>query len=258
MNIKQFLNNPTGKGSVIPGKGAILNDLDRRYRNLTSRNDFDVNIYLNKNNVYFHILVLTEDEERDNTYDVVLEFIPNKISKKDIMNIKNYDIRFFSNSPSFVYTYAYVAKLNDMLINQLSDKYDKKILKYPPVSRNPSLMMNYEKSIYFACKYLLDNNLLNKAYINTNAKKDFNKLIKSIRKDSVILEEIQRAKSIKKAKKEDRKKPTKGTSIRNIGQSKKTKSSVNYIKPIKKKTSTSTVKPNTKKTKSSVKVIKKR
>lgn len=260
MNIKEFLNNPTGKGSVIPGKGAILDDLDRRYKSLLTRGDFEVKVYKNKNNIYYHIIIKTEDTERENDYDIVLEFIPNKQNKND-STVKNFDIKFFSNCPSFVYTYAYVANLNKLLITSLSNKYDKKILKYPPVSRNPHLMMGYEKSIYFACKFLMENNMLINAYIDSHIDKNFSNLNKSIRKDNVILEEIQRAKAKKKVKKEDDKKLQRNIQpIKHIGKSQKTKSGVNYIKPSSKNTKNGKITHvgKSKKSKSSVNKIKKR
>ena len=34
MNIKQYLDNPMGKGAIIPGKQMILEDLNKRYNKL--------------------------------------------------------------------------------------------------------------------------------------------------------------------------------------------------------------------------------
>lgn len=261
MNINEFLKNPVGKGAVIPGKNFLLENLNRRYKQLMERHEFEVNIYKKKDKFFFHFLIMTEDPERENTYDVVIGFYPNKIQKLDT-TIKQYDIKLFSNSPSFIYTYAYVAKENKMLIVDFYNKFDVNVLKKPPVSRNPGKTMGYEKSIYFACKYLTEHSdKLNKNYLKTHADSNYKKLIREVRKDSVILQEIKTAKAVKQAKKYETKKQNmiEKSKINNIGKNKKTKSAVNYISKTK---GNNRGKINhigkSKKTKSSVNVIKKK
>lgn len=261
MNINDFLKNPVGKGAVIPGKNFLLQNLDSRYKQLMDRHEFEVNIYKKKDKFFFHFIIMTEDPDRENTYDVVVGFYPTTTQKLDT-SIKRYDIKLFSNSPSFIYTYAYVAKENKMLIVDFYNKFDVNVLKKPPVSRNPGKTMGYEKSIYYACKYLVEhNNMLNKNYLKTHADSNYKKLIREVRKDSVILQEIKTAKAIKQAKKHESKKQDKieKAKITNIGKSNKTKSNVNYIKKSK---GNNRGKINhvgkSKKTKSSVNVIKKK
>ena len=144
MNIKEFLKNPVGKGEVIPGKNTLLADLDKRYRALLERKEFEFNIYRKKDCFFFHFLIMTEDPERENDYDVVIGFYPTKTQKFDTV-ITRYDIKIFSNSPSFIYTYAYVAKQNKLLIVDFYNKFDVNVLKKPPVSRNTGKIMGYEK-----------------------------------------------------------------------------------------------------------------
>ena len=36
MNIRQYLDNPMGKGAIIPGKQMIVDDFNKRYKSLTS------------------------------------------------------------------------------------------------------------------------------------------------------------------------------------------------------------------------------
>ena len=122
--------------------------------------------------------------------------------------------------------------------------------------------MGYEKSIYFACKYLTEHSdKLNKNYLKTHADSNYKKLIREVRKDSVILQEIKTAKAVKQAKKYETKKQNtiEKSKINNIGKNKKTKSAVNYITKTK---GNNRGKINhigkSKKTKSSVNVIKKK
>ena len=76
---------------------------------------------------------------------------------------------------------------------ELANKFDEKILNYPPTSRNPGLLFNYEKSLYFACKFLLSNNqLLLKSYVKTHSKKLTKKILKEIKTLSQVEEEYKR------------------------------------------------------------------
>jgi len=262
MNIDEFLKNPVGKGAVIPGKNSLLKDLDNRYTQLINRHEFEINIYKKKDKFFFHFIIMTEDPDRENTYDVIIGFYPTKTTQKLDTTVKRYDIKLFSNSPSFIYTYAYVAKENKMLIVDFYNKFDVNVLKKPPVSRNPGRIMGYEKSIYYACKYLIEHSeLMNKNYLKRHSDSNYKKLIREIRKDSVILQEIKTAKAVKQAKKNETKKQDKieKSKMNHIGKSNKTKSGVNYIKKTK---ANNRGKINhigkSKKTKSSVNVIKKK
>lgn len=195
MNIKDYMNNPGGKGSVTPGKQLLLNDLDRRYALLERDKPIELKIYRDKYSYIFHLIITTEANEKENTYDVVLKFDPSTKSDRFDGSIKNYNMKMFSNCPSFTYTYAYVAHINGLLVDGLRDKYDKETLKNPPIQRNPRLVLNYEKSIYYACKYIMEKGYLNKASIDAQSLR-FNKTIfvEEIRTSSQINKEIRKEK----------------------------------------------------------------
>lgn len=269
MNIQEYLSNPAGKGAVIPGKNALLDVYNARYKNLINRKQIKVNVYTINDDIVYHLLIPTESDKRENDYDIVLKFSP--LSKNDRMdasvknNIKKYEMYMFSNCPSFTYTYAYTANLNGVLIQELKNRYDDKIIKNPPISRNPSLILNYEKSIYFACKFILENNCLTMTYIKNNSKKLTKNAMNEIRNNNQIEEEIQRAKAVHKEQNKNKTVDITRPKITSYGKSEhKSDSSVNYIqkntgskggnigKIPKKKGSKSTAK------KSSVSYIKKR
>ncbi len=197
MNIYEYLDNPLGKGAILPGKNFILEDYNRRFSNLVMKNEIELKILSNGNDYYFHFKIPTESEERDNTYDVVIRFFIEDKTKKVSTSIKSYKIEIFSNCPSFTYTYAYAYNINGLLINDLEDKYDKEVLSRPPVSRNPGITVNYEKSVYFACKYIVDDiRLLSKSYLNSNSDKLTKKYFKeNIRTNARIEFEIKESKA---------------------------------------------------------------
>ena len=55
MNIRQYLDNPMGKGAIIPGKQMIVDDLNKRYKSLTSNKSIECKIYNSKEIYYFHL-----------------------------------------------------------------------------------------------------------------------------------------------------------------------------------------------------------
>jgi hypothetical protein len=73
--------------------------------------------------------------------------------KKGVMSSP---IRIFSNNPAFVFLgYAYIANREEILIDWLIKKYDKAALKESPKIRNPKEDLGFEKSLFFACSYIL-------------------------------------------------------------------------------------------------------
>lgn len=229
MNINQYMENPLGKGATIPGKQFIIDDYERRFHALVMDKTIELNIFTTGNTYYYHFIIPTESQKRDNTYDVVIKlYSDNKLSLID-KSLANYDIAFFSNCPSFVYSYAYAYNMNGLFITELSKAYEDIILKKPPVSRNPGIITNYEKSIYFACKYIIDDKkLLDKTYVKNNSKKlpkDY--LKKEIRTNARIEFEIKEStakhRSDKLKEKKD-KEPKTNRDFNNKRIEKKTKS----------------------------------
>lgn len=223
MNIYEYLDNPLGKGAILPGKNFILDDYNKRFIDLVMNNKIEYQILTKDDDYYFHILIPTESDERDNTYDVLIRFFIEDKTQKVSTTIKGYNIEVFSNCPSFTYTYAYAYNMNGMLISELADKYDKEVLSRPPISRNPGITVNYEKSIYFACKYIIDDvRLLSKSHIQTNSIKLTKKYFKdNVRNTAKIEFQIKESK-VKNSKKVNTrsKSPVRPDSKRNIATAK--------------------------------------
>lgn len=209
--IHEFLDNPMGKGSnAITSRKLIKDDLERRYVSLMRRKSKEckTTIYKNKDDYYFHITIPSETE-RDNTYDVVIQFVlpeNNPDTAKNNSSLGTHHVKFFSNSPSFTYTFAYAMNEYGFLISELKKKYRDEVLDKMPTTRNPSEILSYEKSTTFALFHIMHLNYLNKATIDRIAKK-YNKdeLFKSIREDDKILLEIKKANNKLKSKENDKK-----------------------------------------------------
>ena len=54
MKIDEFLRNPVGKGAIIPGRDMLLTNLDYRMQLLEKHKKIEMNIYTNKDDVYYH------------------------------------------------------------------------------------------------------------------------------------------------------------------------------------------------------------
>lgn len=264
MDIRQYLDNPMGKGAIIQGKQLILDDLDKRFEKLKNDKEIESDVYKDGDNYIFHVK-LPSESERDNTYDVVVEFSPIDNTSKSDESIINYNVRFFSNCPSFIFTYAYAYNDKGLFIDFLSKNLDEQILKNAPVVKNPMNIVNFEKSIYFACKYLVEEKNLNKQFLKSFVqrfkKRDF---IHSIRTQAQIMEEIKKAKlNLKEEKEKERRKDERPKRTKNILNKENTPNGVKLISPKQSTTKekgvnkVNKIKPKTSTSKSSVNKIKK-
>ena len=210
MTLREFINNPAGKGDSSINRATLISVLDGKYDKLVKDKTIQFKIYKKiKGGSYYIHLIIPSETERDNTYDVV--FLFEDIKKEHIKSgtISDYDIRVFANSPSFVYTFAKVYKENDMFIDSLSSKYEKEILSLDPKVRNRYGIVNYDKYVYFGAKFIMESRLLTKASLNlrsiTYSKTVFNARIRSL---GTIMNEYHKAEKKLKNKKETTKKTT--------------------------------------------------
>ena len=108
------------------------------------------------NDYYIHILIPSESSP-DKFYDVVLQFFYPDESVKTFGSLNKYFVQFFSTSPSFIYKYAALYKLHGYLIDALQEKLDPDYADRLPDKTNKDYKMSYDKSLYFACRFLYDN-----------------------------------------------------------------------------------------------------
>lgn len=88
-------------------------------------------------------------------YDVVIEFSPPDNIHAGVSSIDSYKVRFFSNDPAFVFTFAHAFIENDLFLTELSSKMSKPAIKNTAEIRNPKNEVGYVKSLFFA--YLIMN-----------------------------------------------------------------------------------------------------
>jgi hypothetical protein len=128
--------------------------------------------YDEKKEVYlYHFQVVPSDDKMDFFYDILIEFTSKDPIVKQEPNLKSYDVRFYSNSPGFAFTYAYVFNKYKLLIPSLKDHYDESYLNEAPKKTNPKLALGFDYTLYICMRYLqLNSYLLNKGEIRIKGK----------------------------------------------------------------------------------------
>ena len=195
--LHDFIDNPMGKGStVIMNRLQVRSYLDAKYDMLIKKfGDFKYTIYTDGSSYYFHFIIPSESKRR-NTYDVVVKFMNSPFPDEDFSgakSVKDYYIQLFSNCPSFTFTYAYVYKEYDRGISILYNKFRDENLNNSPVTRNPGEIISYEKSTYYACKFLIHHkSILDKSHLKTFAINDMKRLIQAVRTTDTVMKEIEK------------------------------------------------------------------
>lgn len=150
--MEEFLKKPFGNTSDIATR-----KYEPKYKKLESK--IKVKGYLPENK-YTLIHIAIPSESRENYfYDVVIQFFTDDENIAKERNYEHYYMKFFSNSPSFIYTYAALYHLNGYLIDILLYKLDPVYATKLPKVRNPSMKLFYDSSIYMACRYLVKHKL---------------------------------------------------------------------------------------------------
>ena len=220
-----------------PFNVEITNDKPKEFENMYQtykRNNkiSIISIYDYQDIIMIHVKIPSETYSK-NFYDVVIQFTPADSKMTKAMNIEEYYVKFFSNSPSFVYKYSALYYAHDMLIDSLLGYYNEDAIKKMPEKTNSKMELFYDKSIYIACRYLLDHKkqYLSKIGISFKRTTNFNRFLKNIQDTETISINANAAQIEKNVKKtivgdkkeaeENKKKTDKITRGRTIGKTAK-------------------------------------
>jgi hypothetical protein len=209
ITMTRLLQNPTGPYSAyFARRDLTIRNLNERYMKLMQdkEKEFKLERFKDKNDYYFYFKIPSETHENLH-YDVVLQFKPIGAQSINDMTLNNYSVKLFSNSPNFVFTYAYVYNNDGILIDFLKEKISKKALTEPPNIKNPVHSYGFEKSVYFALLYIKNHRLNIKSAFDWSkaSKLDKKALLKAVDDSEEKLRQNNRAKANANLKKEDRK-----------------------------------------------------
>ena len=167
--LDQFLFNPFG---LFNGNIPKARELDVLYEQ--ERRDIKLVAYtIVEDSYFFHVKIPSKSQKSDNVYhDVVIRFFTDNQEALNSNHIRDYYIQFFSNSPGFIYKYAVLYKKYDYLIKFLYDKLDPEYFDKLPKNMEKEMDLSFDKSIYFACRYLSERRfrVLNKVGISIGKK----------------------------------------------------------------------------------------
>lgn len=173
--LSDFLVHPFGIS--ITDEGEKLNPKYEKFKSLIKV----VGYSILDESYYIHVKVPSESQP-GKTYDVVIQFMPKTDTMIKEHTLDFYVIQFFSNSPSFVYKYAALYKLHGYMIDALQEKLNPEYADTLPEQANKNMELMYDKSIYFATKFLYDNRLtyLSKSALRYTRKLQFRDLVDSV------------------------------------------------------------------------------
>lgn len=165
MTFDQYIQNPMGvSNAVIHGREMYRNMYSEKLNLILVREagKINYNCYKTKDKYYVYIKVPSELVP-EFYYDVLVEFTPPKDKKiRDSKTVREYDARFYSNDPSFVFTFAHAFIDHDMFIKQYKDKMSKQAIKEKAKAKNALNIVGYVKSLYFAYLIMSKYGLFNK------------------------------------------------------------------------------------------------
>ena len=110
-----------------------------------------VTIYYENDDLWFHFKIPDEELTNHYFYDVVFVFYPT--SKKDVnesKDILNYEVKFFSNDPGFMFKYCYEFNKSGILVDALKSRLSSRALTEPANVMNPNHELRFPKTLYFA------------------------------------------------------------------------------------------------------------
>lgn len=165
MTFDEYIKNPTGS-AVFSNRNMYKNMYSEKWDTLKVRENGNVDFRLyRKDEEYFIHFKIPSEVIPKFYYDTVVKFFVSKEKSGVRMErtLSNYNVQFYSNDPSFVYTFAYSFKKNGLFINDLESKMSKIAIKEKAKEKNPKNEVGYVKSLYFAYLEMKHQNLFTKS-----------------------------------------------------------------------------------------------
>lgn len=196
--LKEFYNNPSGKGITANNISLVRAGLIHRYELFKKKGKkIKTDIYMEaENSFYFHMIIPSDMNMND--YDVVIHFYDPANDEKH-GNIKDWCVEFFSNCPSFIFTYAVAYNEAGLFIPFLGNKLNNKVLSNLPAEKNPDLTVGWDKSIFYAIHEIKTHITLTQRFLLKRNAKPFiaKEFVDLIRDEDQIMQECKDGKVTK-------------------------------------------------------------
>lgn len=157
--IREFLNRPFNmkNPSQLKDLQKTKNELDGKYAKCVKHICFISSTEVAGS--YLLHLKIPSQSRPGTYYDVVIQFFTTDTSVENADSLEPYLLQFFSNSPSFIYKYAALYKMHGYLIEAFQSKLNQEYGEKYPEKTNKEGILSFDKSLYFACKYIVENQL---------------------------------------------------------------------------------------------------
>lgn len=154
LTANSILVNPVKGSSHMAPRSLIINSLTEKASSMSIKIQ---SVRVNKlNNLIVHMKLASSSSSV--VYDVIFEFINIKriVGNKVMDGVfkDKTEMKVFSNSPEFVFTYAYSYNKLNYLINEYKEFIDPIALTVPPKVRNPNSEIGISTSLFYCLKYL--------------------------------------------------------------------------------------------------------
>ena len=149
-----YLANPYGRGAGV-APTAMIKDVVERSLEEDYPDRINVTPVKTEDRQLIFMCQLPSRTKKGIYYDVVIQLDLTAVDDNVRIGINRVPFKVFSNSPSFYYTYAKVFEDKSLFCDWLKRKYERKILRKAPVTRNPSFIVGYERTVYTCMYYIL-------------------------------------------------------------------------------------------------------
>ena len=158
LTMEQYITNPMQSPILTATmRESMRNSYIKKFNTLLLREHGVINYFLYKdedNNRYYAYFKIPSETIERFYYDTIIEFSADQNTTEAGKNLFKYNVRFYSNDPSFVYSYAYTFSRKGLFIPQFAPKMSKKALSDPPKEKNPAELVGYVKTLYFAYLFM--------------------------------------------------------------------------------------------------------
>lgn len=166
MKFSDYINNPMGKdNAVISNREMYRQFYSSKFNALMLRENgkIDYHLYKYKEEYVCHIKIPSETV-KDFYYDVVVYFYQHDKKLLASKSLEDYYVKFYSNDPAFVFTFAHAFSKNNLFLTDLSSKMSNQALKQKADQKNPKDEVGYVKSLYFAYLFMKNKGLFSKIH----------------------------------------------------------------------------------------------
>jgi len=149
MTLLEYVENPMGKGSMILPNTKMKQGFIETFQAINKT--MKITWYTVMNTYIAKVSLPSTSASNKGAgldYDIVFQF--KNASGLNKVAILNSEWSIYSNSPSFVYTYAHVFYKKKMICKWLENKLGRTIKTISPAIRNQYNVIGYERSLYLA------------------------------------------------------------------------------------------------------------